>query len=119
MALVAIACGGGTPPESSPVISVQVTPSAVTLKPGDNKQLTAKVLGPAGIKQTVIWKSLNTDVATVSGTGLVHAVAEGGTTIRVEWTESSDEFAVADIQVNASPISEGGLRAGVRKRSNQ
>ena len=62
------------------VESVAVTPNSVTLNPGKTQQLTATIT-PDGAEATVTWKSNNEEVATVSDTGLVTAVAVGDATI--------------------------------------
>jgi len=66
------------------VAAVSVTPSTVTLNPGNTVQLTAvptDSLGNALANQTVTWSSSNTSVATVSATGLLSAVAVGSAVI--------------------------------------
>lgn len=67
-----------TPP---PVASVTVSPASTTLTPGAVQQLTATTRDASGVTLTgrvVSWTSSNNGVATVSGAGLVTAVAAGG-----------------------------------------
>ena len=67
------------------VSSVVVTPPSATIMPAQTIQLTASprdsagnvIQGPALGGRTTNWSSANTGVATVSGTGLVTAVAQG------------------------------------------
>jgi uncharacterized protein YjdB len=119
---LAAGCKSGTPPESSTVISIVITPSPASVKPGQTLQLSAKVLGPPGIQQGVNWRSLNTQIATISSSGLVTGVAEGPATIRATWIEDSEEFTTIEVLVTATPIGEGeqprvgGVLSAVRKK---
>ena len=67
------ACNGGY--DGVPATSVVITPALVNLRLGDNitQQLTVQV-NPAEANQAVTWESTNTDVVTISDTGLVTAV---------------------------------------------
>ena len=68
----------------APVASIAVTPVAIVLNAGQTRQLTAIVLDADGNRLTdrvVTWSSDSPDVATVSSTGLVSAVAYGYATI--------------------------------------
>jgi len=63
-----------------PVASVIVSPSAPTLAVSGTQQMTATPKDASGnpiIGRTVLWLSGNPDVATVSDTGLVSAIASG------------------------------------------
>lgn len=70
-----------------PTTTVAVTPSAVALRPGFTRQLSASssdAFGnptPGGPAPAFV--SLDAAVATVSGTGLITAVSPGATTVRV------------------------------------
>jgi uncharacterized protein YjdB len=72
-----------------PVSSVTVTPPSATLMPTQTTQLNASPLdsagtviqGPALGGRPTTWVSNNTAAATVSGTGLVTAVAQGSSTV--------------------------------------
>jgi uncharacterized protein YjdB len=66
---------------SYPVSSVNVTPSTLSLKPGETATLTAEVLPENAIDKTVTWSSENPEIATVDGSGKVTAVAPGETVI--------------------------------------
>jgi hypothetical protein len=68
----------------TPVASVVVQPDAAGLTASETAQLVAVVLDAAGNALTdreVSWSSSNSDVASVSGAGLVTGVAEGTATI--------------------------------------
>src|SRR5881628_951928 len=84
--LVLTACGGGgsstAPP--APVASVTLAPGTATLVGGGTLGLTATLKDAAGnvlAGRVVTWASSNVAVATVSGAGLVTAVAPGSITI--------------------------------------
>jgi len=67
-----------------PVASVTVDPSTVSLTTGGTQQITATprdAQGNALADRAVTWESQNTNIATVSPTGLITAVAPGTTTV--------------------------------------
>ena len=68
-------------PEAIPVASVTVQPSSINLTEGETGQLTASVLPEDATDKSVIWKTSNPAVATVSENGLVMAVAAGTATV--------------------------------------
>ena len=84
--LVAIACSDDatTGPVTVPVASVTVTPSAHTLVVGANAALTVSMADASGRPisgRAVAWTSDRPDIATVTSSGLVTAVAAGVATI--------------------------------------
>lgn len=69
------------------VAAVRVSPANATLNAGDTLRLSADALDANGSPipgKQVRWTSADTLVATVDGSGLVAAVAEGGTSIMAE-----------------------------------
>jgi uncharacterized protein YjdB len=67
-----------------PVASVTVDPTTVALTTGGTQQITATPRDAQGnplAGRAVTWASQNTNVATVSATGLITAVAPGTTTV--------------------------------------
>ena len=62
-------------------VSVSITQGNQTLIPGATFQLEATVSGDPGIPTGVVWSTSAASVATVSGTGLVTAIGNGGATI--------------------------------------
>ncbi|TVR59322.1 MAG: hypothetical protein EA422_15150, partial [Gemmatimonadales bacterium] len=68
----------------APVTRVAVQPGLSELNPGDTVRLTATAFDDSGnaLDRDVTWTSVDAGVATVSGTGLVTAVAIGSTEIR-------------------------------------
>ncbi len=83
--LSVVACGDTTEPES--VASVVVTPSTATLVSlGETVQLTASARDASGNAisgKTFTWASSDQNIASVNGSGLVTAVANGSVTITV------------------------------------
>ena len=117
--MILAGCGGGdsgptsptpstpdppAPPPTPVATSITVTPSSDTLASiGATVQLTATVRDQNNIPmtgQTVTWTSANTAVATVSGNGLVTAVANGTSQITAR---SGNASGTANITV-AEPV---------------
>lgn len=73
----------------NPTTSIDVTPESVTLHPVDTQQLTTTVL-PVDSTDEIVYSTNNPDVATVSNSGLVTAVAAGSATITVTSGSYSD-----------------------------
>ncbi|MCD8347071.1 MAG: CapA family protein [Lachnospiraceae bacterium] len=76
--------------KSSPIMTTMVTAESlslseteITLFPGETAALTAKVSPANAYVAELRYESSNTDVVTVSSSGLVTAVAEGGALIKV------------------------------------
>ena len=64
----------------TPITSLAVSPTSETLYVGNTVQLTGTV-NPFNTTESTLWTSSNTDVATVSDTGLVTAKSAGTATI--------------------------------------
>lgn len=69
-------------PNVTHVTGIRISDTAITLKEGEEQQLTYTITPDNASDKSVTWTSLNPNVATVSG-GLVHAVSEGVTSISV------------------------------------
>src|SRR5262245_9098931 len=100
--VVAVGCGGGSEnPAPGAVASVVVTPATASVESGSTLRLSASARDASGNAlsgRTISWESSSTSIATVDGTGLVTAVAEGSATV----TASSDgEQGSAAITVTA------------------
>ncbi len=89
----------GTTPIVVPVTGVTVNPSAAVLDVQETKQLTAAVVPSDATEQGVIFKSSNTNVAVVSDSGLVTAVAKGSAIITITSKENSSISATCNIKV--------------------
>ena len=85
------------------VISVSVNPTTANIGIGGTQQLIATVLPTDAANKNVTWTSSNTDVATVSTTGLVSGVAPGSATITVT-TQDGNFTATSLITVAAIPV---------------
>lgn len=66
---------------TTPVASVSVSPSSLSLIVGQAKSLSASVLPTNAGNRSVTWSTANASVATVNPTGFVLGVANGTTTI--------------------------------------
>ena len=64
----------------TPITSLAVSPTSETMYVGNTVQLTGTV-NPSNTTESTLWTSSNTDVATVSDTGLVTAKSAGTATI--------------------------------------
>jgi hypothetical protein len=103
--LLAVAACKDSPVEpGQPVPSVvAITSPQTVIVVGSTVGLTATVYDQAGKKinnATVSWRSLQPNVATVSGSGLVTGVAEGQVTIEAE---SSGKTATVNLTVDPDP----------------
>lgn len=65
------------------VKEVKLSPESKCIAPGKTFQIEAKVLPVEAVNKTLTYSSENTEIATVSETGLVTAVKKGSTYIRV------------------------------------
>jgi len=85
------------------ITSVGVTPATPSLLVGQTQQLTANVVQSGGAPTTVNWSSSNPSVATVSGAGLVTAVAAGTASISATSAFDATKSGSAAITVNVAP----------------
>ena len=84
------------------VVTVSISPSSVTLNPGQNRTLTA-----SGSFSRVTWSSSNNSVATIDASGRVTAVAIGSATITATAYDSSNvarAYAYSTITVTTPTI---------------
>lgn len=87
--LVTAACGEGDtttspPPQQTPVVSVSVEPSTLTLAVGQTGNLTAAARDASGAAlpgRTITWSTSDPTIATTSSAGVVTATAPGAATI--------------------------------------
>lgn len=76
--------------DTTPAVSaVTVTPSSATMAAGSSIQLTATVTATGFANRAVTWKSSDTDVATVSPTGVVTVAADATSAGTVTITATS------------------------------
>ena len=79
--------------------SISVTPTSLTLEEGETKKLTATVIPTTANDKSVIWSSNNTNVASVSSSGLLTAKSAGNTTITVTTADGSKKTATCNVIV--------------------
>ena len=92
---------------SIPVTGVELNTSRAELNQlGDTYQLKADVKPADATNQTVIWKSSNPSVATVTNDGLVTAVSEGTSTVTAT-TEDGQKTAMCTVTVQVKSSSNG------------
>ena len=83
------------------VTGVSVTPTSATLEAGKTIALTATVTPSNAADKSVTWTSSNTNVATVSSTGVVTAKSQGSATITAK-TNDGSYTATSKITVTAT-----------------
>ena len=107
MALVA-SCDKSTAPTSiAPVASMTVSPASASLSAGQTVQLTATPRDSQGNPlsgRVITWSTSDATAATVSGSGLVTAVAVGGATI----TATSEGKSAGAVITVTAPSGGGG-----------
>lgn len=85
---------------TTPVTSVTISPSSLSLIVGETSQLTATVLPTDADDRTLSWSSSNTSVATVDEDGLVSAVGSGTATITAIAQDGSGVYGSCSVTVN-------------------
>jgi len=75
------------------VEEITITPTGVSVEVNATEQLSVEVLPLMATNTDVIWESLDENVATVDGTGLVTGVAAGTATIRATADDGSGVYA--------------------------
>lgn len=101
LAIIQAVCGGKAGTCSVTVSlpidveSVTVVPASLSLKPGEEADLTATILPADATDQQVVWSSSDNNVATVSESGHVVAVAEGQAVIKASCGGQEGECALS------------------------
>lgn len=100
-----------TPPPVVERVQVSASPSSLSLTEGNTQQINVTT-NPAGA--AVTYRSSDTDVATISGTGLVKAVAKGNAVITVTATKAdyTPGTSTVSVKVNAPTLGGGGGGGG-------
>ena len=86
-----------------PVQSISLSESSYSLYPEDTLQLTATVGPNNATNKDIVWSSADNSIATVSESGLVTAIAVGGTTITATALDGSNVYGSCAITVVAKP----------------
>ena len=92
------------PSPTTPVSSISLNESKVTLMVGGTSKLTATVLPENASEKSVSWTSSNEGVATVDDNGLITAVAEGSATITCTANDGSGVSATCTVTVQSSTV---------------
>lgn len=82
---------------------VTVTPTSLTLEPGETAYLGASVQADAGVSTGVTWRTSNASVVTVSGGGQVTGIANGSATVTAVSIADTTRRASASITVSTLP----------------
>ena len=93
------------------VSSITVSPTSVSLKPGETKSITATVSPANAENKNLQWTSSNTKVATVNQSGTVTAVSDGTATIYARALDGSGKQATCSVTVKSA--------AAAREKINQ
>ena len=110
-AVITAAAGGRTATCSitvipTPVTSVSLNKSSISLLVGEQEQLSAIVAPNEATDKTVIWSSLDDKVACVDNTGKVIAIGKGETIVIAQ---SSSGGAKAECKVSVTDVQSGGI----------
>ncbi len=87
----------------TPVSTINLTPSDVTLRVGDTAQIEAEVLPTDATDKEIYWSSLNPSVASVNNEGLVTANSLGSADILATAADSSNVQAICKVTVEPTP----------------
>ena len=82
-----------------PVASITLNKAELVLSPGDTTTLVATVHPENATNKTLLWKSSDTTVVTVTGNGLVTAIADGKATITAT-TPDGGKSATCSVSIN-------------------
>lgn len=107
LAVTMLAAGSaGAMAADVPVETISLEPRAMTLRVGDIKVITAKVIPTNATNKNLVWTSKNTSIAQVSGDGEVTAIAPGRTSIRATSADGKhwEQCSVTVIAADAPPI---------------
>lgn len=87
----------------TPVSSINLTPSDVTLRVGDTALIEAEVLPADATDKEIYWSSLNPSVASVNNEGLVTANSLGSADILAAAADGNDVQAICKVTVEPTP----------------
>jgi len=104
------------PTGGSTLHCITVTPSSATLSVGEQQQFTATGYDSGGTVMTITptWTSSNTNVGSISQSGLFTAIAAGTTTVTAE---SEGVQGTAAVTVTAEPVVSGSVTRSISPSS--
>jgi uncharacterized protein YjdB len=83
------------------ITNVSISPSSATLKVGSSIQINANIIPSNATNKKIIWSTSNNEIASISSSGLVSALAEGETIITAK-TEDGGFTSFSSIIVRQS-----------------
>lgn len=86
-----------------PVTNIAMSEASISMQVEGTHQLNATVAPTNATNQDYVWASLDESVATVSESGLVTAIAVGGTTITATAQDGSGVYGSCTVTVSAKP----------------
>ena len=92
----------------TPVASITLEPSSVSLEPKQTVQLVASVTPDAATNKALTWSSSDQGVASVDTNGLVTANKSGKATIQAEAADGSGVYAICEVTVACVHVSDEG-----------
>jgi uncharacterized protein YjdB len=101
---------GGQPPGTGPATALRIDPPSIYLLPSENTRVYPRALrddGSPAAPVQVTWKSLREDIASVSATGTVVALAPGQGTILMTGPNGLNATAPVVVQTADFAIQEG------------
>ncbi|MDR1176318.1 MAG: Ig-like domain-containing protein [Treponema sp.] len=84
--------------------SVTLSETAISLAIGETRQLFAAVEPQDAENKALFWASAASGFATVSDSGLVTAIAEGGTVVTATTRDGSNRLAICTVTVTPPPV---------------
>jgi uncharacterized protein YjdB len=87
------------------VTSVTLTPTTISIIPGQTTQITSAILPANALNDTLNWTSSNSSVAMVDQNGILTAISIGTATITATTTDGSNITASSYIQVTPVHVS--------------
>ena len=92
--------------QTTPVSEIRLNEVSVSMRIGETFDLIADILPETATEKTILWSSENNDIATVSNTGQITAIAPGTTNIIVTAADGSGVTATCAVNVIADEIPE-------------
>jgi len=105
-------------PRYTGIRSIAVTPTAISLLPGQTQGIATTLVTDADVNRAVSYRSDNAAVATVSATGVVTAVTVGLATVTVRSVVDTSVSTVVPITVRAARAASASIQAITSQGTN-